>query len=1145
MVLLLFCRAYGAGGYEQTIRTETLELRHGLSQNTITAIAQDTQGFMWFGTQDGLNRYDGYTFKVYKPDQNRPGTISNNSIWALYIDRQQILWIGTYLGLNQYNADTEQFISYLHDPENPESLSNNNVKTIYEDKKGRFWLGTHGGGLNQLNRTAGSFSHYVHNPNIPTSISNNIITSICEDTENQLWVGTHRGVNQFNPETGEFHGISNASDKLQNAIITVLFQDRSGLLWIGTDGDGIFVYDKKQDRITHYYHQPETQGALSGNKVISIYEDSKGRLLIGTLYNGLNRFDRDSNRFIHYKDLNDKDPHSDKGFYSIYEDTAGVLWLGTYTTGLQKLNPYDFSQSLVHNISTAQYQYTQNDARAFLLDRDGVLWVGSESSGIRKTHPDGRIVTYLHNKSDKHSLASNSVFSIIQDRSGVIWIGTTEGWLHRYQPRTNNFIRYSSQTASEAGIHHDRVRRIMEDHQGILWVGVDGGGLHRFDKKTGEFTHYHSDSNDPYSLSHNRVFSLLEDRLHQFWIATFGGGLNKFDRNSGKFIHFKHDKEDTNSISYDYIICITEDQKKNALWLGTDGEGFEYFDTRSEIFTHYDEEIGLPNTTIYGILQDSSDALWMTHNKGLSHYNPATGVIRNYDERDGLQSNEFNGGSYYRSFDGELYFGGINGYNHFYPHDITDNPHRPPVVITGFQLFSKDVEIGKHYNDRLLLPRSISVLDTLTLSYKDYIFSFEFAALDYVLPSKNQYFYKMEGLEDHWNQAGNRRFATYTTLPPGKYQFRVKASNSHGIMNEIGTTLEIYITPPFWQTWWFRTAGGLLLMLLIFTAYALRVKSIQARNRLLEQEVQTRTAELENQKNHLENTLAELQETKDALVEAAHKAGMADSATHVLHNIGNLLNSVTTCVGLIRTTLTKSALGNLLRANTLLRTHIDNLEGFINRDPKGKKLMHYYLEIEKPMHDENTELLKNTERLSERVRAIADAIASQHEYVKDKSRHRFAENLSVEKIINECLLTLQNIFKDKGIAIKTIFQPDIGEIHAHKSKVAKVVINLLKNATESIARFNGSSKTITIVTEKNEESIYIKILDTGIGIEKNQLTNIFAYGSSKKGNGHGHSLHSSANFMTEMNGKLWAESEGIGSGACFILKFPHASQKSH
>lgn len=1135
IMLFFLCVMNNTAAYEHTIRTDTLELRHGLSQNTITTIIQDPKGFMWFGTQDGLNRYDGYTFKVYKPDQNIPGTISNNSIWALFIDRQQSLWVGTYIGLNKYDSKAEQFIAYLHDPQNPKSLSNNNVKSILEDSKGNFWIGTYGGGLNKFDPQADTFIYYVHNPDIPNSISSNIITVLYEDNEGVLWIGTHQGVNRFNPETQQFLHISNSSSNMGNVTVTALHEDQDGLLWIGTDGDGLFSYDKKLNKTTHYRNQPEAAGSLSGNKVTSIYKDSRGKLLIGTLYNGLNRFDKDNNRFIHYIDINEDESTygGNTGVYSIYEDTANVLWLGTYTNGLRKLNPYDFSQSLVRNKVTEKSPYTQNDARAFLKDRDNVLWVGSESSGIRKTFPDGNEDFHFHDEMDAHSLATNSVFSIIQDQSGIIWIGTTEGWLHKYNPQTNNFTRYSTQT--ETDLRHDRIRSIMEDHNGTLWIGVDGGGIHTFNRQTGTFTHLHNNPSNANSLSHNRVFSIFEDRLYNIWIATFGGGLNKFDPSTETFTHFKHKEDAINSISYDYIICITQDEKQDVLWLGTDGEGFEHLDIKNEIFTHYGEETGLPNNTIYGILQDNSGDLWMSHNKGLSHFDPQNGKIRNYDERDGLQSNEFNGGAYYKAVNGKFYFGGIRGYNSFYPHEISENPHIPPVVITDFQLFSKTVEIGKRYDNRLLLPRSISELDEITLSYKDYVFSFEFAALDYVLPSKNQYVYKMEGLEDHWNHVGNRHFVTYTTLPPGKYRFQVKASNNHGVMNEKGTMLTIHITPPFWQTWWFRSVIGIILILLIFTTYALRVKSMQARNRMLEQEVKNRTIELEKQKDHLENTLTELQETKDALVEAAHKAGMADSATHVLHNVGNLLNSVTTSVGLIRNALIQSASLNFFKANALLRTHLNNLEEFILRNPKGKKLMNYYLEIEKPLQEENAELLKNTERLSDRVYAIVDVITTQQTYIKDQ---RFSENLSTQKIIEECVTKLKTQISRSGITIKLFFEEKIDEIQAQKGKLEKILINLLKNAEESITKFNGPDKIIKIKTDKDANSVYIRVYDTGLGIEKDKLSSIFACGYSKKGNGHGYSLHNSANFMTEMNGKMWAESDGIGHGACFTLKFP-------
>lgn len=1130
-LLLCFCAV--VNGAENRLHVTNITLENGLSQNTVTGIVQDEQGFIWFGTQDGLNRFDGYKVKVYQPDPDNPHALSNNSVWALYVDKRGTLWIGTYAGLNRYDRKRDAFVSYQHDPDVANSISDNDVRAIQEDRFGVLWVGTNGGGLNAFDPRSGTFTHYRHDPESTGSIRGNAVQVIYEDRQGVLWVGSNGGLDRYDRTTKQF--IHYGNTKNENRPVRALYEDDQEHLWVGTEEDGLVVYDRDRKKIGHYRHDPDKNNTIANNTVMAIYEDSNGFLWLGTDGGGLDNLDRESGRFFHHRHtLNDPYSISDNRIMALYEDRSGVFWIGTYSGGVNLYNRYSFASSLNRNIPTDGSLLNHRYIRAFFVDRSSALWVGTESGGVSRTDKKGTTRYYRHDPDKPATLANDRVFSIYEDIKGRMWIGSGNGWLNKLDWKTGIVARYSSQLNQPGNIQHGNVRAMLEDKHGDFWVATDGGGIHQFDPETGLFKHYHHDSANPNSLSSNRVFSIYEDSQGILWIATFGGGLNIFNPDSQTFTHYRNNPGDQTSLSHDYVMMVYEDENNN-LWVGTYGGGLNRFDREKNTFVRYGEEAGLPNNSIYGILSDESGILWLSHNKGLSRFDVQGKEVKNYDVRDGLQSNEFNGGAYYKGPDGKLYFGGLNGYNAFYPRDIRDNPYIPQLVITDFQLFNKSVPIGVMDDGRTLLNKAINETDAITLSYKDYVFSLEFAAQSFVQPMLNKYVYIMEGFEEHWNSVGNRHFATYTALPPGEYIFKVKASNNNDIWNEEGIRFNITITPPFWETWWFRAIVGMLLIVLVFTVYAMRVRAIQVRNIMLKEEVKVRTVELEVQKANLEKTLDELHETKDALVEAARKAGMADTATGVLHNIGNLLNSVNTSVGLVRMMVKNPAADNFYKANELLRTNFENIESFITEDPKGKKLMQYYLGLEKALRQENSEMKENILRLSDKITAIADAIAAQQRYARG---HDFSESLSLEKIVLDTLKLQSGVLEKHGIKIEKIFAEDVPRVLVQKTKLVQILMNLYKNSKESMHEFGGNAKTLTIYIYKDENNAYIKVTDTGYGVNKEKLANIFAYGFSTKANGHGFGLHSSANYMTEMGGKMWAESEGEGRGATFILSFP-------
>lgn len=798
---------------------QSVNSEQGLSQATVRCIFQDNKGFMWFGTQDGLNKYDGYSFTVYRHDQEETRSLSNNSIAAIYEDRTGTLWVGTTGGgLNRFNRETEEFSSFQHDPSNPQSISGNSVSFIYQDSSGALWVGTNNG-LNLLDSQTNSFVRYLHDPSNSKSLSDNVLRWACEDKAGALWIGTeHSGLEKFDRRTGEFthYQFDRVNQRSPSTFpVSSIYEDSRGALWVGTEGGGIYQLDRQSGEFTRFKHDPNDTSSLADDNVRAIYEDKRGSLWIGT-NNGLDSFDRQKSRFVHYRhDPAKADSLNDNSIFSLYEDRSGVLWVGTSGGGVNKLNRSDKRFVTYRNDPTNLHSLSDNSVAALYDDGAGKLWIGTSSGGLNLYDREtGEFKRYQHDPFNPRSLSSNSVTAIREDNSGALWVATNGGGVNRLDRQTGEFKVFRHQPSNPRSLSDDRVWQILEDKSKRLWIGT-ANGLNRFNFQTGEFDTYRHSPSNPASMSDNNVRALLEDRSGTLWIGTRGGGLNMFDRRTGEFSRYRHEQTNPGSLSSDAVYCLYEDAT-GTLWVGTT-EGINQFDPVRQTFAHFTEKDGLSNNTIYAILGDRQGNLWISTNKGISRFNPQTRTFRNYDEGDGLQDNEFNGAAAFQSAGGEMFFGGINGFNSFRPEEIKDSLYQPPVVLTAFKKFDQKVKLDKALED----------IDEIEVSYKDNVFSFEFAALDYTSPLKNQYAYRLEGFDKDWNYSGTRRVAIYTNLDGGNYLFRVKASNSDGVWNEQGVSVRIRVVPPFWKTWWFVTLVCGTVVLVGIVAYKRRISRLQ------------------------------------------------------------------------------------------------------------------------------------------------------------------------------------------------------------------------------------------------------------------------------------------------------------------------------
>jgi len=862
------------------VQFEHLTIEDGLSQNAGLAIFQDSKGYLWIGSQDGLNRYDGFNFKIYKHDPDDPNSISNNGILVIMEDKDGYLWIGTWGGgLDRFDPVTETFVSYRYHPEESSSLSNDTVTSIKQDSSGTLWVGTLGG-LDRYNPSIHGFDHFKNDPNDLQSLSSDVISVVFEDSNHQLWIGTGAnslegsGLNRFDPSTGKavrYQHADSDPQSLSSNNIAAIYESANGKFWIATGGfslhgGGLDEFDPRTGTARHFSNDPKIADSLSTNDLMTLWGDSNGMLWIGTWATGLNLMDLSNpGHFLHYQnDPYFPDSLSGNNVWSLYKDRSGILWIGTSHSGINKLASNSGQFSLYRNNPSDQASLGTNATGAFSEDKHGNIWIATWGAGLERFDPHtGLFQHFRHEPDNPHSLSNDSFMDVYVDTYDTVWAGTLGTGLNRLNPTTGRVLHYIHDPENPASLVDDNIAAILPDKESGLWLGTLGG-LSHYDPNTDTFTNYIHDPDDPSSLNENKVVRLyLDSEKNLLWVGTWGGGLSQLDLNDSlhtnseraNFINYRNDPDDPSSLSEDSVWAIHK-TADGYLWLGTQ-MGLNRFDPNTKTFKHYTEKDGLPNNVVLGILEDDHGKLWLTTNNGLSHFDPQTETFINYDSSDGLQSNEFNSNAYFRATNGTIYIGGINGFNLFDPENVKPNAVAPQVAMTGFEVFNEPMRFD------------LSGREPIQLSYKQDFISFEFAAFDFQAPQKNQYAYKLEGFDKNWIQAGNRRFATYTNVPGGQYVFRVKASNSDGIWNEKGVAIPIFIAPPLWQTWWFIGSLIVVLGVLVASGFRWRLNTIREQNIYLETQVSERTSELRDTNKLLEK---EVEQRKRAEAELEKRA---------------------------------------------------------------------------------------------------------------------------------------------------------------------------------------------------------------------------------------------------------------------------------
>ena len=1133
--LLLFSGNLAA--QEDYVRFQRITINDGLSLSSVYDIYQDSKGFMWFGTEDGLNKYDGQSITVYGAHTDQHDLLANKWVEQIYEDKSGMIWLGSRSGLTRYNPRLGVFTAMRHDPEDPATLSNDTITAIESDLQNEIWVGTYQG-LNHVDRFTSEVQRIIPDDEDLVGLTARISQFLSDESGN-FWIATYRGLYNYDRKSGLFFsenvdGIVDTSTCIyqmvkadnfiwlatdrglakidlstarQHRLITPEFPERDpvilrivpdnlGQIWILT-GKSLYCYSEREDTLTRVLSAGGTTHSLALEPKEPLVLEPGGNLWFGTFGNGAYQIDPQTLTYKHYMH-NPADPESlsENSINCIFLDRSGATWFGTFGAGISILNPLSNRFTLYKNNPFNRNSLISSFVWTICEARDHTLWVGTDAFGISCYYPQrGTYVHYDHDPFDPTSLSASSVRKIYQDSKGRIWIGTDGGGLDLFKPDDRSFIHFRHDPGNPASISNNSVRAVYEDLHGRLWIGTrDGLNLLHEDDMT--FSRYMLGSEQKDPPLHNFIYSaILQDQNDQLWVGTYGGGLCRLDPENGSCVSYVHDPDDPNTISDNIVFSIFEDPQ-GRFWIGTNN-GLNMFYPATGSFRRFGVGEGLANEVIYGILPDDNNCIWLSTNLGICRFNLETFETKNFDMNDGLQSNEFNGGSYHRGPSGKLYFGGVYGMNAFYPESVEPVRQVPEVTLTKLDVLGKEVLIAGveqedafedqpgriiEFEGNFYSSENVSYMEEIVLDYRLRFFSVEFAALNNLQTGELNYSYMMENLDTDWNNAGTRNYVSYTNMKAGSYTLRVVAENTDGYRSP-PMLLRILITPPIWLSWWFILLEIIFSTAIVVMIYVYLLKS--RTNRLLKHQNQ-QISQANEALRKSEKNLMELNATKDKFFSI------------ISHDLKNPFSSLL-------------SISELMVESFDHTDREDHKAGFQKINQSVKHLL---------------DLLENLLTWSRSQRGKI-----KYEPVRFNLSTLVQENINLHRLLAE----------RKGIMLQS---NDQGEVYAYgdRDMINSVIRNLVTNAV----KFTERDKKVEIQLNPKDKEVEVSIMDEGIGISSEQLEKLFRIDekfkstgtAGEKGTGLG--LIICREFVEKNGGEIHVRSSP-GKGSVFSFTIPMAN----
>lgn len=1123
---------------KSTIRFNRLTIDDGLSLSSVYCIFEDSKGFMWFGTEDGLNKYDGKEFTIYRPHIGKNNSLSYKWTEIIFEDSRGKLWFGSKGGLSVFNPLNETFRQYRQDGNSKATLSNDTITAIKEGSDGSLWVGTLAG-LNRIEPKSGE-AERVSLIGMNNSFSSSQIFDIITEPDGDIWVATEDGLFFASEKNPVFSLLASKTENLNQSVYTlviennklwagtdkglvnydinsgfeILFEiglcgenavyenrieklvlDQQGKIWIGTPG-GLFLFKENSGQFSCLAEARDATQSLSVNTAKPTCLDSRDNLWYGTFGSGLYRINTVSMEVENYLN-NTADPGSlsQNSINCIFEDRCGVIWIGTFGAGISVYDRLAHKFRLITHDPLDENSLSSNFIWTVFEADDASLWAGTNTNGLNRYSPKtGKFTRFIHDEAIPGSLSAASVRKVFQDSKGIIWVGTDGGGLNRFDAKTEKFINYVSNPANPQTLSSNSVRVISEDRAGNLWIGTRNG-LNKFDRNTGICKRFVNDPSNPSSISHNFIYSAIcEDHHGNLWIGTYGGGLNKMDVQHETFKSYSYNSEIAGSISNDIVFTVYEDDE-GILWIGTN-DGLNRFDPQQEKFIRFGIEQGLPNDVIYGVLPDGQNNIWLSTNLGISKFSLTDYTVQNYDVDDGLQSNEFNGGAFHAGKSGRLYFGGVYGLNIINPEKVIKTENNANVVLTGIDILGKKVNVGSlalvdqhtllsgmliEVGDQFIMENAIAYARGIKLDYKHRFLGFEFAVLNVPPSEKMAYSYKMENMDEDWNNSGSRSYVTYANMAPGNYTFKVRAENESGEVSPNIAELKIAIAPPYWKTWWFYLIELLLALTIIAFVYIYLLKTRTNKLLLVQNE---KIQEANRQLSASEYKLKELNTTKDKFFSI------------IAHDLKNPFTS-------------------LLSISELLSQNYETL------DEEDKK--------------------SGIDGFHNSARRIYSLLENLLVWSRTQTgRVKFCpEEFDIAGLAEECYDLLALNAEEKGLEFQ-IWTGEDQKVFADREMIHTVIRNLLHNAI----KYSMPGGKVTIqVKEIDGGLLKIAVKDEGIGISAENLDKLFNLASKancdgtagEKGTGLG--LIVCKEFVEKNNSKLIVKSKvGEGSEFSFFLQ---------